>query len=203
MMATTHALAGLVVGAAVAALAPDLAVPALLSGAAGGLAPDLDLYADHRRHLHFPVYAWTVAVPAAAVAALAPGPLTVGVAVFLASWALHSSSDVLGGGLELRPWQATSDRGVYDHSRGRWLRPRRVIRYDGAPEDFLLGGVLGLAALAVAPPSRVLVVLVGGLLAVSTVYATIRRRIPAITEWLVAAIPPGVRRRLPERFREC
>src|SRR6056297_545185 len=56
--------------------------------------------------------------------------------------ALHAASDALGGGLELKPWRATSERAVYDHFRGRWIRPRRWVRYDGAPEDLAFAGIL-------------------------------------------------------------
>src|SRR6056297_1290775 len=105
MMATTHALAGLALAALVAPIAPEHAPTAAAAGLAGGVFPDLDLYAGHRRTLHFPVYYAVAAAPAVAFAALAPSALTVGVAVFLAAAALHAASDALGGGLELEPWK--------------------------------------------------------------------------------------------------
>ncbi|EMA32365.1 hypothetical protein C446_14674 [Halobiforma nitratireducens JCM 10879] len=59
--------------------------------------------------------------------------------------------------------------------RGRWIRPRRWVRYDGAPED---------AALAVALAAPSLVVFDGWLAAVvaagvtiSLLYALVRRRL--------------------------
>lgn len=56
MMATTHALAGVVLGTAVWALVPEAGMLPVLAAALGGLFPDFDLYAGHRKTLHFPVY---------------------------------------------------------------------------------------------------------------------------------------------------
>src|SRR6056297_2165666 len=109
MMATTHALFGMALGAVALFVAPEYATVAILAGGVGGLFPDLDLAGDHRKDLHFPVYYSLAAIPALALAFLAPSTATVAVGVFLASVALHSASDALGGGLELRPWEATSD----------------------------------------------------------------------------------------------
>lgn len=200
MMATTHALAGMALASAAVLVAPEHAPVAVAAGAAGGAFPDLDLYGAHRRTLHFPVYYAVAAVAALAVALLVPTTLTVALAAFLAAAALHAAMDALGGGLELRPWEATSERAVYDHYRGRWLRPRRLVRYDGAPEDLLLAGALAVPTLAHA--SGGLRTAVGGLLVVSAGYALVRKPMVAATESLVAALPATVVARLPDRFTE-
>lgn len=177
---TSHALLGLAVAAPVTVLAPELAPAAGAAGFLGGAVPDLDLFVGrHRRTLHYPVVGWALAVPAAVVAVLAPGPVTVALAVGLAAFALHAAMDALGAGDELRPWERTSAEGVYDHLRGRWIRPRYIIRYDGAPEDVLL------TALAAVPA----VLLFGGALrwlavacvVLAVAYATVRRRVP---DWI-------------------
>jgi hypothetical protein len=178
MMATTHAFVGLALASAVAAVAPELAVPAAVGGAAGGLFPDLDLVGAHRKTLHYPVYYSVLAVPAAAWAALTPGALSVGAALFLVSAALHSASDMFGGGLELKPWEGTSDRAVYVHPTRTWIRPRRWVRYDGSPEDFIVGALFAVPALVTFDGrirSLLLAALVGSLL-----YTALRKR---IVEW--------------------
>lgn len=197
-MATTHALVGMALALPVAALAPELAPAALLAGLVGGLAPDLDLYLGHRRTLHFPLLGPPVAAVAILLAVIHPGPWTVGLAVGLAAAALHAAMDVLGGGLELRPWLATADRAVYSHLHGRWLRPRRWIRYDGAPEDLGLAGVLALLLLSTGDPlvNRV----VTPLLVVSIVYAMFRRRLVHLVGPVVTLLPAPLRRHLPERY---
>jgi hypothetical protein len=201
MMATTHALAGLALASAAAAVAPDqVPLAAVVAAGVGGIVPDLDLYGAHRRTLHYPVY-YTVATAAAVVVALlVPTTLAVVLVAGLGAAALHSLMDVLGGGLELRPWEATSERAVYDHWRGRWLRPRRWVRYDGAPEDLLLAGAL--AAPAALLSSGSVRTAVFALLAVSAGYALVRKPLVALAEHVVVALPTPVVEWLPDRLTE-
>lgn len=183
MMATTHVFAGLAVVAPVAYLEPALAVPLAVGGIVGGLAPDVDLVCEHRRTFHFPVSGGLLALPTLAIAVLAPSTLTAGVAAFaLTAW-LHAASDALGGGPEMDPWNASTERAVYDHVRGTWIRPRRWIRYDGAPEDAALAAVLAIPALLVFE-GRIRTLVAGGV-ALSLGYALLRRRLVEWTpEWL-------------------
>jgi hypothetical protein len=187
-MGTTHAAMGLALGAATLAVAPEFAVVAAIAGVAGGFFPDLDLLAGvHRRTLHFPVYYWVLAVPAVALAAVVPQAGTVAAAVFLLAAAVHSAVDVLGAGTELRPWKATVDRAVYVHPRGGWLDARRLIRYDGAPEDLLL--TIGFAVPGIVlfdPPVRWLAI---GLIILGTGYALVRKQVPDAAEWVVERLP--------------
>ncbi|USZ67346.1 metal-dependent hydrolase [Halorussus salilacus] len=179
MMGTTHAAAGVTLAAPLVALAPELAPVAALAGMAGGVFPDLDLLSgQHRRTLHFPVYYSAAAAATAAAALLAPAPATVAVAFFLVSAAVHCVADAAGGGLELRPWEATDDRGVYVHPAGRWVAPRRWIRYDGAPEDLLAAAVLSVPGLVLFD-GWVRRLTVAGLV-VSVVYVAVRKRLPGI-----------------------
>ncbi|WP_306060172.1 metal-dependent hydrolase [Natronococcus wangiae] len=182
-MATTHAFAALTVVAPVAYAAPELAAPLAVGAIVGGIAPDFDLVLEHRRSFHFPVVGGPIAGLAVALAALAPSSVTVSLAAAaVAAW-LHAASDALGDGPEMDPWTDPGDRAVYDHVRGRWLRPRRWIRYDGAPED-------GVVAVALAVPPLLLFegwiagLVVGGVV-VSLVYVLLRRRLVAWTpDWL-------------------
>ena len=198
MMATTHALFGAVLALGAAWYAPDFAGVAVAAAFAGGIFPDLDLYAGHRKTLHFPVYYSAAALLALVFAVLLPSTPTVVLASFLLAAAAHSAMDVLGGGLELKPWLGRSDRAVYDHYRGRWLPPRRWIRYDGAPEDLLLA--LSLGALSLSAVDGPMALAVAGAMVVSTVYAAFRKPLVRLAEWLVPRLPHGVRVRLPDRF---
>lgn len=200
MMATTHALAGLVLAAAVAATTGDLGLLPVAAAGLGGLFPDFDLYAGHRKTLHYPVYFSLLAVPVAGVAALTPTPATLAVALFLAAAALHSASDVIGGGLELKPWLGTSERAVYDHFRGRWLAPKRWIRYDGAPEDLAVAMALAVPSVVVFDGTVELAVLAA--VAVSGVYVLLRKPMVAVAERLVETLPADVLGYVPERFVE-
>ncbi|WP_197052416.1 metal-dependent hydrolase [Halobellus rufus] len=204
MMATTHALAGVVLAVLVGALFPESAagtsVLPIAAAALGGLFPDFDLYAGHRRTLHFPVYFSAAAVVAVAVAVAAPTALTVAAALFLAAAALHSAMDALGGGLELKPWLGTSERAVYSHYHGQWIRPRRWIRYDGAPEDLALAVAFALPAMYALDGVAETVVVAA--VAVSAFYVLVRKSMVTVTEELVAALPDSLVDRLPARFVE-
>lgn len=202
MMLPTHALAGMAAALPFALAVPELGGVALLAGFVGGLVPDLDLYAGHRKSLHYPVYYPLLAVPALAGAVLAPTPALVVAAFVLLGAALHSAMDVFGGGLELYPWAATSERAVYDHFRGRWLAPRRLIPYDGSGEDLLLAGLLALPLLAFAGPA--LRWPVGAALLVAAVYTAVRRHLPGVARWLLETadgrLPDRALARVPERY---
>lgn len=180
MMTTTHALFGALLGATTAQFAPVATPEAVVVGFVGGALPDVDLLASHRRSTHFPVYAGAVAAPASALTLLVGTPLATFLAILGLAAAAHCLMDVFGGGLEHRPWEATSERGVYDHHNGRWLRPRRWVRYAGAPEDFVLGAAFAAPVLAVTSGR-----LWWGLLSVvvgSGLFVAVRRRLPPLAE---------------------
>jgi hypothetical protein len=177
MMVTTHATAGLLLAAPVALVAPELATPAAVGAIAGGVFPDVDLFVGvHRKTLHFPVYYSVAGAAVALLAVVAPGPATVAAALFFLSAGVHSLSDWFGAGDELRPWERTSPRAVYVHPLRRWLSPRYVVRYDGAPEDLAL-------TVALAAPAAYLFVgevrlIVVGFVLVAAVYTAFRKRVP-------------------------
>ena len=198
MMATTHALYGMALGASLLALAPEFAPAAMLVGFVAGFLPDLDAYADHRRTLHFPVYFTLAAVPAVAVAAAVPSLLTVSVAAALAAMALHAVMDAGGGGLSLRPWDEQPERAVYSHFHGRWVAPKRFVEYDGAPSDLLLALGAGLPLLAVTSGSTR--TLVAGTLVFSAGYVLVRKRLVEIVTVAIRYTPRRLQILVPRRF---
>ena len=200
MMATTHALVGAAIAAAAATALPETAPVALAAAVAGSVFPDLDLYAGHRRTLHYPAYYWVAVAVALVVAALSATPLAVAAVLFCLGAAVHSVMDAFGGGLELRPWEGNSDRAVYDHLNGRWLPPKRWVPYDGAPEDLLLAGLLSAPAFLVFGDEPLVRAGLVGVLAVSTAWVALRRRVASVSERLAVALPASVRAYVPERF---
>jgi hypothetical protein len=177
MMATTHALAGVLVGLALAPLAPDHATLIALAGGVGGVAPDLDALYAHRRALHLPVLGTAAGLALAGAAVWTPVPWLVALAAVVLAAGLHAASDVLDGGLSLRPWAERPERAVYCHVQGRWWRPRRLFAYDGSPGDLALAAGLALPALLLAE-SDLVRALVAVLLVVSMAYAAVRKRVP-------------------------
>ncbi|MFA9517495.1 metal-dependent hydrolase [Halopenitus sp. H-Gu1] len=184
MMAPTHVVVGPVLALPLLAVSPELAATGALAGIVGGIVPDLDLFVgEHRKTLHYPVLYWIPTVPAVAIAALVPTTATVALALCLTAAAVHSVTDALGGARELAPWEATSDLGVYHHTGRRWIPPRRIIRYDGAPEDVALSFVLAVPGIFWFGESVRTAIAVA--LIVAAVYGLIRKRIPRYVEPIV------------------
>ena len=199
-MLPTHVLAGMALALPLWAVNPELAPIGFIAGFLGGLLPDLDLYFGHRRTLHYPVYYSGLAAVAVPVALALPSTATVALAFVLLGAALHSVSDVLGAGLELRPWEGNSDRAVYSHYHGAWIRPRRLVRYDGAPEDLLLSGALVVPLVLVL--GGWLQWLVVGTAGVALAYALLRRPLAVLAPRVARLLPDPVQAHVPERYRE-
>ncbi|WP_440764816.1 metal-dependent hydrolase [Natronorubrum sp. DTA7] len=199
MMLPTHAVIGLAVATPLLVLSPDLAPAALTGVLAGSLVPDLDLYAGHRRTLHYPTIYTLLALPLALVAVIVPTTVSVGVASVVVGAAIHCHADRFGGGLELRPWEGTSERAVYDHVRGRWRRPKRWVRYDGAPEDLLVLVSLAVPLLVVLEgPFRAAVAVA---LAIGAVYVGLRRRLATLAPTVFGYVPKRLEGYVPDRYR--
>ncbi len=202
-MLPTHAFTGLLLALPYALAMPEYAGVALGAGFLGGVFPDLDMYVGHRKTLHYPVYFSAFVLAAVPIAVFVPSILTAAAAFFLLGAAVHSVTDIFGGGLELRPWEATSDRAVYDHYRDRWIAPYRWVRYDGAPEDLLLSVALAVPLLFALEGVLRWVVVTS--LAVAVVYTAVRRLLPAIAELLfedqlVSSLPTRVLAYVPTRY---
>lgn len=204
-MLPTHALGGMVIAMSVAFVAPEFTGIALVAGLLGGIIPDLDMYVGHRKSLHYPVYYSALIPPALATAGLLPSVPTIFLAFLLVGAAVHSVADILGGGLELRPWEGTSDRAVYNHYRSQWIAPRRWIRYDGSPSDLLLSITFAVPLLLALDGFLRQVVIVT--LAVAIIYATVRRLLPTLAtaivyEVLSPRLPDHLLTYVPDRYRE-
>ncbi|EMA58327.1 hypothetical protein [Halorubrum lipolyticum] len=198
MMLPTHVLGGMLLAAPLVRVAPELAPIGFVAGFLGGLFPDLDMYVGHRKTLHFPVYYTVFAALALLVALAAPAAATVAAALFLLGAAVHSVADVYGGGLELRPWEGNSDRAVYDHYRGTWVAPRRLVRYDGAVEDLALSVGLSLPLLYLVNGPLEQIVL--GTLVVAAVYTMTRRYLAELAAQIAPYAPPALSPFLPDRY---
>ncbi len=199
MMLPTHALVGLAIASPLAAYAPELAPFALVGGLVGGVLPDLDMYAGHRKRLHFPTVYPVLAVPATFLAVTVTTPWTVALSLIFVAAAVHCRMDVYGGGLELRPWEATSERAVYDHVDGTWHEPRRVVAYDGSPGDLVLSAVVGLP-LYVALDGLFAAVVVAALV-VAAAYTVLRRPLAAAAPAVFDRVPEPLAEHVPSRYR--
>ncbi|CCQ37463.1 DUF457 family protein [Natronomonas moolapensis 8.8.11] len=200
MMLPTHALVGMALSIPVAVTVPELAPAAILGGFVGGILPDLDLYVGHRRTLHFPTLYPLAAVPVSLLTFVRPGPATLAAAFVVIGAAAHCRMDIYGGGLELRPWEGTSERAVYDHVAGEWRRPRRVVRYDGSKGDLAISTAVALPLIALV--EWPLLALVAVALAVGAAYVLLRRRLASLAPTVFGAVPEPFDRHVPERYSE-
>jgi hypothetical protein len=193
-------MVGLAIATPLLVISPDHATVALGGALLGSVFPDLDLYAGHRRSLHYPTGYTLAAVPAVGGAILLQTPLLVVLAALLIGAALHCRMDRYGGGLELRPWEGTSERAVYDHARGGWRTPKRWIRYDGAPEDVFLMLLLGVPLVVVLDGPFQWVVVAA--LLVGCTYGLLRRRLAALAPVVFEKVPEPVTEHVPERYQQ-
>ena len=200
MMLPTHVLAGMLLAAPLVRVAPELATVGFVAGFLGGLFPDLDMYVGHRKTLHYPNYYSAFAGVSLVAALVTPSAVTVAAALFFLGAALHSVSDMYGGGLELRPWEGNSDRAVYDHYRKRWVAPRSGVRYDGAAEDLALSVGLSLPLLYLVDGPLRLAVLATVL--VAAVYTVLRRHLAELAALAISLVPSALTPYLPDRYRE-
>ena len=199
MMALTHGFMSLALATLVLPVVSDHVAPPLVLAAAvvGGLLPDLDVLASHRRTLHYPVIfpILTLGALAAFFSTGTPGLLLLG--VLLGAAGLHSLSDILGGSAERAPWNPVTEFGVYNHVLGRWHRPRRFVRYSGAPEDFMIGGGFALVALLSPGTAPVVDLLLVGLVGIAGGYTLARKRLESIATSVDAVIPLWLRAIVP------
>ena len=84
------------------------------------------------------------------------------------------------------------------HYHGRWLEPRRWIRYDGAPEALALAAVLAVPGLLVFDGNVQNLLL--AMLFVSVIYTAVRKPLVTVSERLVAALPASILAHVPDRF---
>ena len=201
MMLPTHALMGMALALPVALSVPELAPAALLGGFLGGVLPDLDLYAGHRKTLHYPTLYPIAAVPAVLFAFVQPTATAVGFATLLVGAAVHSRMDIYGGGLELKPWEGTSDRAVYDHVRGEWRRPRRFVSYDGSKGDLAISAGLGVPMFLLLEEPFTLIA--AAALAVAFVYVLLRRHLATLAPVVFGYVPGWLDGYVPDRYRHA
>ena len=198
MMALTHGAVSVAIAALALPMLGDSAGPAVLAAAlVGGIAPDLDVVAAHRKTLHYPVGFTLLTGLLLGGTLLVPTTALVLAAVAVGAAALHAWSDAFAGSVEREPWNPTTERAVYNHALGRWHRPRRYVRYSGAPEDFLLAlaaAAVGIVSSATGPTADAgllcLVAVAGG-------YTLLRRTLGTLPSRVAGLVPARLVRHLP------
>ncbi len=197
-MGITHMLAGLVIALPFLGVFPDQAVTLFFVGALGGIFPDFDLYSGHRKTLHYPVYYGIPVVFLGVTGFVTMAPLVIFGFIFMSAAWLHSMMDILGSGLELRPWEGTSNKAVFNHYRKRWVAPRRLVAYDGSAADLFLASALGFPLLI--GFSSPVDAYVGILLIIGIGYSVCRKQLAGMAEWIVRHLPSRIHSFIPPRY---
>lgn len=139
MMFPTHVIKGLIICLPLFYYYPEFSTMIYISAIVGFTVADLDLFiGKHRKTLHYPFVSLILGIVSVPIFIIFTNTVTLFMLVLLWGVSIHSLFDVLGGGVEDEPWEATEDRVVYNHLQDSWMDARRIIPYDGSPRDFIL-----------------------------------------------------------------
>lgn len=184
-MLPSHALVALALSSILLFIAPEYSV--IIFGAAfiGGILPDIDLlFGEHRKTLHYPVYSIGLLSIGLGIFAITVNVYTIGLLAFLIGLASHGIGDIAGSGLEHRPWERTTDRGIYNHVSHKWIAPRYIVGYDGSKRDFALMGVVSVFVYYQYSLVPLVEYIIGGLLVIGMFYTFVRKHLPDIEIYL-------------------
>jgi hypothetical protein len=152
MMFPTHILKGLVLVTPLLYIYPEISGLIIICATIGFTIPDIDiLFGKHRKTLHFPVLGFFPYIFLTIVFLITSNLLALLVSVFFFGIHIHSVSDILGGSLEAEPWKKNDNRAVYNHIKSEWIRPLRIIQYDGSKRDLSMYFLLLIAFVFVTP----------------------------------------------------
>lgn len=188
MMGLTHAVMSVVVAIPFLYLYPQLALPIAVIAYLGGSFPDFDLFFGvHRKTLHYPVYFTVSAIATTVGFAVTTSTVLMFVSVFLCGAAIHSLMDIVGAGVEEKPWNQTNPHAVYVHPQNRWATARYWIPYDGSPHDLVVLAMLSVIVVYVySEPVVTIGILVT--LVISTVYTLVRKDLPAVKTYIESTL---------------
>lgn len=191
MMAITHVLVSLLLLTPIFTAHPEHIVVLASVTALSSVLPDFDLYfGTHRKTLHSPILIPVLAVVSIATYLYNPTLTTALIVAGTASMAAHSLIEIIGGGLEDRPWEQTSTKGVYAHTHQRWIRPRFWIPYDGSPHDFALAATVAALTYYLNPPLPYLTAVLLAALSIAALYTLLRKFMPRLEAELYYHVPP-------------
>lgn len=187
MMLPTHVIFGLLL-VTPAVLLFDLPASVLYGAVIGSILPDIDLlFGVHRKTVHFPVYSLGISVGAIILVILYPITELFILCGVILGFTFHSASDVFGSGLEVHPWERTSDKAVYNHYTDSWEEPLHYLSYDGSPTDLfaLLSGsgmiwIIWVNQNYIPYIREILLISIG----IGVSYTVSRRLLPKIDIWL-------------------
>ena len=199
-MLPTHALSGMIISLPLFYFKPELAYIGLISGLIGSVFPDSDMYWGHRKTLHYPVYYSVLAFLSLTAFLIYTTPATLAISFFLIGCTIHTLSDILTAGLELKPWKQQSKKAVYNHYSQEWIEPKHIIAYDGSKGDLAILLSLSIPLLFILGPKSKLFVFT--MVIIGIIYSLLRKKLPNIGVQLIEYIPSRYMKYVPNRYIE-
>jgi hypothetical protein len=153
----------------------------LLCGVAGGLLPDLDVIFNHRKTLHYPNIYLMIGSFLVLLFYLTNISAILFVGIIFSSSFVHCFLDILCSGSTIKPWRESDDKAVYDHLRGKWIRPKGLF-YDGSIRDMILLSISSASLYYIAEFSDILIYFILLNVILGLFYTSIRRKYPTYLE---------------------
>lgn len=190
MMLPTHISSGLLIAGIFSHIFPEYTSVFLIAIVIGSILPDLDLIiGTHRKTLHYPIYSLLGVVISAGISPLFTGVYGVILVGFFIGVFQHSISDVLGGGVEEKPWERTSDKAVYSHYNDKWLPPTYHLGYDGSLKDVFALTILLILSWMLLPYNQYVTGFILLLFVIGVLYASVRKLLPRLSIYLYKKFP--------------
>lgn len=173
---------------------PVYATELLIAAIIGGIIPDLDMFiGQHRKTLHnIPLYIGLILLSLIGVIntyiteILNEYIFIIGLIIGLGAIG-HILSDILGSGLEKKPWEKTSNHCVYNHFTKSWIAPTHIFGHDGSIRDLSLLLILSTIIIFIQPSQLIpfihIIIYISIFIGFS--YTVIRKKLPQLEEKLV------------------
>lgn len=184
-MAPTHVFASLLLASPLLLVSPESALLVFIPAFIGGFFPDLDLFFGiHRKSLHFPMMYLSLAVFSGILAAVYTTNITIVLAAFTIGICSHVFGDILGAGLEHKPWEKTSDKGVYNHMSEEWISPTHIIGYDGSLKDLFVLILMSPVVFYMYRDIAYMREFVASVIVIGIIYSILRKILPEVEKYL-------------------
>lgn len=185
MMAPTHVFVSLLLASPLLLIAPEASIFVFAFAVIGGFLPDFDLFfGTHRKTLHFPSGYFVGSLVFILIAFVYTTVGTISLAALAIGVCSHVFGDILGAGLEYKPWEKTSDRGVYNHIEDEWIAPTYILGHDGSLRDFTALLFMSPLVFFVYSDVSFIVEFIVGIVLLALLYSALRKILPSIEEYL-------------------
>mgnify|MGYP006265906321 CR=1 FL=1 len=200
MMLPTHIIVGMFLSLSVLYIEPNYINSVILVSIFGSLIPDLDMYYGHRKTLHYPVFCSIATLLSFCILIFITNIYSISLFFFFMTLSIHPLLDILSSGLEIRPWENTSKKAVYNHYSKQWIAPLHIIPYDGSKEDLSVLLILSIPLMVyLGQPFYSLIIVLN---IIGILYTLSRKILPEFIKPVIKIVPDNYRKYIPDRYQE-